>query len=135
MRTSYEVFLNEVSVGTMEVTRSGLYYKLHCICDFPTEEIYRIIVQNGDVTCDLGPCIPLENGFGITTQVPVKRIGEGVLSFFVKSKLETANKKFVPVDPNLPFDFLCALDTARFARKNGIPGVIIRCDQPESDGL
>lgn len=134
MKTSYKVFLNEEAVGTAEVIKTGLYYSLHCRCDFPTRDIYRITVQNGGVTYDLGPCVPLADGFGICTQVPVKRVGEGELYFFAKSKLERTGNKFAPVNPDKPFPYLYALEKARFAKRNGVPGLIIPDDQPGSDG-
>lgn len=134
LNTTYKIFLDEAAVGTAQVTKSGLYYKLRCLCYLPTNDIYRIVVQNGALTCDLGPCVPLADGFGICTQVPIKRIGEGKLRFFAQLKSKKQAVKFIPVDPQKPFAYLCCLENARFAKENGVPGLMLQCDQLGIDG-
>lgn len=130
----YDVDLNGACVGKAEVTETGLYYQICCKCCFPTAGSYQIYVKNGERSFNLGTCVPTDDRFGMCTKVAKKHIGEGKFSFIARRKGDTVRDYFAPVDPHEPFLHLSVLRNARFAIKDGQPGVMIREIQSASDG-
>ena len=59
------------------------------------------------------------NFFGLDTRRPVKRLGEGELSFRLVSKHNAPRTHFAPISPEEPFAYLQRLKDAYLAEKDG----------------
>ena len=92
--------------------------------------------MSGDVVCrltvdccgkqeNLGIVVPTDDGFGLDTRVPVKRIGEGNMAFFLLPRHETAMGTFVPICPEEPFAYIRRLKGAYFERRYGQAGAVL----------
>lgn len=81
MSETYDITYEGAPVGTAKLEKQGLYYKLSCRCPLPGDGLYRVHVVCGQKREDLGICVPMENLFGMDKSVPIKRLGEGQMSF------------------------------------------------------
>ena len=127
---SYDILLGSKIVGKADITVSGLYYQFQCWCELSGDTMYHIRVVCGVKATSLGICVPMSGGFGINTRVPIKRIGEGSLSFYVVPRHMQVDGKFTPIKPDEPFEYLEKLKHARLEIRNGEYGVLIDEDQP-----
>lgn len=125
MVETHELSLNGQTVGTVYIKRRGLYYHITCRCKLPSVGMYRIKAFSETAETDLGICIPMGTHFGIETNLPVSRLGEGELTFQIVAKNQEAASRFVPIDPETPFAYISKLEKARLSYRDGIPGVMI----------
>ena len=125
----YPVRFGEASVGKAQVTRQGLYYHVSCRCRLSGEGMYRLEVSSGEKRVNLGILVPMDFGFGLQTQFPVSRVGEGELNFCLRPRHEEpVGRHFVPIIPEEPFSYLERLKDAFLEIQNGKKGASI----PES---
>lgn len=126
MEQDYEVLFGGKPTGKVRVTRDGLYYRFCCRCRLSGDVVCRLYAQCGDKRENLGVVIPMEDGFGLETRLPVKRLGEGDMEFRLIPKSEkNPQGKFVPIYPEEPFAYLQRLEEAFLATQNGQVGAVI----------
>lgn len=121
----YEILLGGQSVGTVEVSKEGLYYHFDCHCDFTGTVMYRIAVKCGETEWSLGIPAPEDGKFVLRTRIPIKRVGEGELSFRAVPKHADLTQKFVPISPEEPFAYLQRLQNAFLQARDGRVGIVI----------
>lgn len=85
--------------------------------------VYRLEVRCGEKQENLGVVVPVEDGFGLDTRLPVKRLGEGEMTFTLIPKHEPSRGQFVPIYPEEPFGYITRLKDAYLVRKDGVLGV------------
>ncbi len=122
---NYPVYLENKVIGSVRVRQKGLYLLLECRCQLPAIERYQILAVSGSQRENLGLCIPMEDCFGIRTRIPAKRLQIEGLSFYAEPKEKREQGFFVPLDPQLPFEYLPQLQNARLGSKEGQVGVYI----------
>ena len=122
----YHVYIGKKAVGKVQVMRQGLYYRFICRCRIEDEGVKRLWVSCGDKRESLGVLIPMGDGFGLDTKLPVKRLGEGEMVFSVGQKIEKPEGRFVPISPEEPFAYIERLKDAFLVKKNGQVGVLLR---------
>ena len=120
----YEVCLNSQIVGSADVEKRGLYYHIICKCNLPNSGVYRVSVQSETMETDLGICVPMGNFFGLETNVPVKKMGEGKLVFQIASQRQDTAEPMIPIDPQKPFIHIDKLQKARLIQRDGTLGII-----------
>lgn len=127
MEESYEVLFGSVPAGKVQVLRQGLYYLFHCRCRLSGDVVCRLFVRRGDREESLGVVVPMGEGFGLDTRLPVKRLGEGAMEFRLVPKHDKAQgETFVPIAPEEPFAYLEKLKDAYLARRDGQLGAMIK---------
>ena len=126
MESKYTVYYMEKEVGYVFLEKEGLYWRINCRLDHIERGYYRLNVKNGACIFDLGLCVPVDNGLGMNTRVPIKRIGEEYLNFFLKHSKNEERQLFVPIRAEEPFVYLQRLEKAYLDRKDGILGVRFR---------
>lgn len=124
MEELYDIMLAGESIGAATVSREGLYYKFCCRCHLTGDVIYRLSVSCGSKTVDLGVCVPVDNGFGIETRVPVKQLGEGKLSLSAVPKHQQLRGRFVPICADEPFDYITRLQQAYLEVRGEQMGIV-----------
>lgn len=126
-----DILLNDHRVGYAELNRKGLYYEIHCVCEPPENIPYKILVQCGKQKVDLGICVPYDNGFGLRTRVPVKRLGDGEMTFhLVKKKQDSV---FVPIVQDHTFPHMDKLCDSRLVTENHQVGICITAEEDQRD--
>ena len=71
--------------------------------------------------------------FGVDTRIPIKRLGEGSMSFRLLPKHSKMDGRFVPVSPDEPFGYIRQLQKAHLATRDGMVGVVFAEDQKSID--
>ena len=122
----YCIYEGKQAVGKVQVFRQGLYYRFLCRCCIPAGAVKRIWVSCGEKQESLGVLVPMGDGFGLETRLPVKRLGEGELTFSLEQKLEKPEGKFVPIIPEEPFAYIERLKEAYLVKKDGQVGVVFQ---------
>ena len=126
MEENYAVTVCGKHTGKVTVRREGLYYAFSCRCMLDGNIIYRLIVTCGAKREKLGILVPKDGGFGLDTKLPVKRIGEGELSFMLLPKQDSFSGVFIPIYPEEPFSYLSRLKESFLILQNGQPGICIK---------
>ena len=116
---TYEVISRGRAVGSVTVSRQGLYYHLSCRCRISGEIMYRLIMELEGTSRDLGILVPTDGLFELNTRIKINSQGEGLPRFFLKTKRETPEGTFVRLCPEEPFSYLTKLESAYLVRKNG----------------
>lgn len=125
LEEKYDVRLNGKAVGQAQVRKEGLYYRFQCQCRL-SGDVCKLEVSCGGKRVSLGVLVPMGDGFGLETKLPVKRIGEGNMEFCIIPNRSVLTGKFVPIYPEEPFAYIEKLKNAHLARQNGQTGVIIQ---------
>ena len=124
MEGTYSIYSGEQCVGTVAVSREGLYYRFDCRCRLEKRELCKICVNCGEDQILLGTPIPDGQQFRLCRKLPVKCFAGETPRFTV-----TGNGKseiFIEVRENEPFLHLKDLKKAVFRVRNGIAGIVIR---------
>ena len=106
---TYQVMLGNKAVGHARIGREGLYYRIRCRCSLSGETVCRLLVRCGTREENLGILVPKDGEFTLDTRIPVKRIGEGTIAFFVMPRNRTPEIRFIPLIPEEPFRYLTRL--------------------------
>ena len=101
-----ELTFGDRTLGWVRAERQGLYYVFRCRCRLSGEAAFRLLATCGGKQEDLGILVPMEDGFGLNTQRPVKRLGEGTLSFRLVSNHDAPKTHFGPIYPEEPYTYL-----------------------------
>ena len=125
MEGNYPVLMGSQSIGTVKVTRQGLYYRFDCRCRLSGDVMCRLRVSCGEVTRDLGILAPESGAFVLRTGIPVKQLGEGAVQFQVLPRHKPMTGRFVPISPEEPFAYLSRLQDAFLEIRDGVPGLVI----------
>lgn len=126
MEGNYGVYFGSEMAGKVQVKREGLYYRFTCRCKLSGDVVCRLHVTCGDKRESLGVVVPMDDGFGLDTRIPVKHLGEGEMEFRLLPKYDVPEEAFVPVYPDEPFSYIERLKNAFLARKEGRVGVSFR---------
>lgn len=129
MDGNYGVYFGRELVGKAQLLRQGLYYRIICRCRIASEMVCRLMVTCGEHRENLGVVVPVEEGFGLDTRIPAKRLGEGSLEFVLVPKHEVSAGTFVPIYPEEPFAYISRLKEAYLSRKEGQLGIVIKENQ------
>ena len=133
MRQEYSVLSGDEVIGKVFVQRQGLYYLICCRCSLTGDVKHKLIASCGKNTVDLGLCVPHSDGFGMDTWIPVKRLGEGELTFRLLPRHSKPDREFIPVSSEEPFGYIQKLQQAHLAQQDGLVGIIVNEDQNSSD--
>lgn len=126
MEGNYAVTFGQAEVGKVQVQKQGLYYRFVCRCRITGDVVCRLVVRCGGKQESIGIVVPLEDGFGLVTKIPAKRLGEGEPEFLLMPRHDIASGKFVPIYPEEPFAYIQRLKDAYFERRYGQAGVVLR---------
>ena len=133
----YAVFLGNDPVGTVSVNKKGLYYQIECQCKLSGSVICKLTANWEDKAVDIGILAPEGDGFVIRSNLPIKRAGEGTVSFHIKPKHQKLPESFVPIRADEPFAYLSMLEKAYLCKIEGNIGIVIpealRSSQPGND--
>ncbi len=111
----FEIHMDNNVVGNATIYQTGLYYHIHCTCNPPSNEMYRIIMYNDSACVDLGICVPDGDVFTLFTRISAKSFRGDNFKF----KMVRGVKGEYVVLANTPFEHLSRLETARLQKING----------------
>lgn len=110
MQGKYEVTYEGQAVGTVELTREGLYYRVYCRCRVPDNAIHRLYAGGEKI----GVLMPDRGELVLDTKVAAKRLMDGSAFSLDESRLE-----FIPIRPGEPFSHLDKIREAKLLFRDG----------------
>ncbi|MGM9590215.1 MAG: hypothetical protein ACI3V0_08610 [Faecousia sp.] len=122
MNEVYEVYYGGASAGKIQLLRQGLYVRLICRCQLPTQEVCRLFVDIGDRRESLGVVVPEGDGFILDKKIPAKRLGEGRLRFLLSAGRGEKRGSYDPICPEEPYWYIHRLKTAFLQSEHGKAG-------------
>ena len=122
MEGFFEVYLHGQPVGKAEVRREGLYYRFRCRCRLSSQSVCHL--EANEVS--LGILVPMGDGFGLDTKLPVKRFRDETWDFQIMPNRPVLEGRFIPIKPEEPFAYLERLKSAYLARRDGQVGIVIK---------
>ncbi len=125
LSTVYEIYYGKDKAGTVQVLREGLYYRFICRCKLPGDVVCRLAVRCADKQENLGVVVPMGDAFGLDKRIPVKRLGEGEMTFHLSPRHDYIQGKFIPIYPEEPFAYITRLKSSFLAKQNGQIGITI----------
>lgn len=126
----YDIWRGADKIGKAEVRREGLYYRFRCCCNLTGEVMYRINIICGSVTRSLGIPMPDGNCFRLNTRLPVSRFSGGEPEFRAVPQHQK-QELWIPISPEIPFDYIARLEHAVMERRDGTPGILISEEAPQ----
>ena len=125
MEGDYRIFMADQCLGTVKVTRQGLYYHFDCRCQLTGDVMYRVLVTCGGRTSSLGIPVPEGGAFVLRTRLPAKQLEDGMPRFQLQPKHRAAGDWFVPISPEEPFSYLSRIKDAFLEIREGVLGLTI----------
>lgn len=117
----YPVYQGQEQIGKVRLEKQGLYYRLSCRCAVK-DGMHRLTASCGEKQENLGILLPMGDGFGMDTRLPVKRLGEGKLHFRIQHNNAGT---FVPICPEEPFSYIERLKKSFLEIKDGQKGIYV----------
>ncbi len=124
MEGTYHVCRNGLQVGTVMLTRCGLYYEVSGRCRMEADQMWHLMMETENVSEDLGIMVPIGSWLALRKKIPVKRLAKGVPSFFLKERY-TSIQLFIPVKPEEPYPYLHLLNESTLATQGETKGISI----------
>ncbi|MBE6925473.1 MAG: hypothetical protein E7461_01390 [Ruminococcaceae bacterium] len=118
MQREYPIKDDGEIVGTAHIAAQGLYYEVQCICKMQ-HSVLHIEADCGNRKENIGICVPNNGKMVIRTRVPQKRLA-GLVGFAVR---RAACESWIPINAEEPLKFLWRIAEARFAIRDGRPGL------------
>lgn len=127
MEGIYPIFLNQDTIGQVQVLRQGLYYRFLCRCAYHCEDVCRIMIKCSDgESLSLGVMVPEGLDFTLDKKLPVKYFTSGEPVFYIHSKEPVKEEGiFAEIIPEEPFGYLSKLKDAFLIYRNGKVGAWI----------
>ena len=119
MEGTYEVISGGQAVGSVILTREGLYYHFVCRCHISGEVMFRLIMVQGHENYDLGILTPMDGCFGLNTKLAISKVGTEKPRFALKIQKNVEKGLVSAVCPEEPFRYLSRLEDAFLIRKEG----------------
>ena len=122
MTGMFDIYSGGGSIGTVKVSREGLYYVFDCQCRLQKKEICKVFVDCGEKKIALGTLVPQGDSFVLRTKLPCKHFVDSNWHF----STNVNEGEFIPIQENTPFLHLKDLKNAVFQIRNGVRGIVIR---------
>ena len=122
----YKVWYQSKIVGAAQIEKQGMFYLIHCRCTLPEKGNYRLFVEGGSITENLGILIPNKQGYEVRSRIAINKIGQGELTFAIRKNDTESSDKFYPVCENEIFSAIDQLDKGRLAVHEDRLGIVIR---------
>lgn len=122
MNEVYEVYYGGTPAGKIQLLRQGLYVRLICRCQLPTQEVCRLFVDFGDRRESLGVVVPEGDGFLLDKKIPAKRLREGSLRFVLSAGGGKKQGGYDPIWPEEPYWYIHRLKNAFLQSEHGKVG-------------
>lgn len=111
----FSIYFGEKICGRARLEKEGLYYRITCKCEIPTDALCRMQMKTRGECIDLGTCIKKGSSYMINTKIPCKRIDPEDVQITMLTNAPHTTGNFIPVSSKLPFPYLHKLERGRMA--------------------
>ena len=120
MEGTYEVKGGGQAIGSVTVTRQGLYYHFACRCHVSGEVMFRLIMESDGTKHDLGLLVPMDDCFGLHTRLNIKTVRNCRPEFYLKPNRNKMEDRLISICPEEPFGYLHKLESAFLVRNTNV---------------
>ena len=120
----YRLCLGCDEIGTVDIQKNGLYYRVNCRCRLSGHIVYCLVATSDTGKVNLGILVPENGFFCLRTSLPVKKLSVQNLKFTVEPKHLQEDQLFVPIRAEEPFLYLERLHNAYLRTKGMQTGVV-----------
>lgn len=121
----YPIYLGDDAVGTAMVSKEGLYYRIQCTSHLTAGKPFRVTAE-AEHSIDLGLCVPDGHHFGLEVRVPMKKLGEGDIRFYIRTQQEKKSEDWFPISSEKPFPYIVKLKYAYMVSLEGERGIAFK---------
>lgn len=121
----YDIHIGNDVIGQVKVSREGLYYRFHAVCQLKSGSIFQLEGQWGEKTCRIGILIPEGNQFCLNTKIPAKQFPTSKPIFCAVPRHAWGNHE-IPVYPDEPFLYLSKIKNAYMIKRNERAYIVIK---------
>ena len=114
---TYSIYFGDQAIGEATVNKQGLFYNIQCLCKLSGSVPFRVMVK-GDREVDLGLCVPIGDRFGLKASIPINKVGNSQLHFWIRPKHNHRIRDCATVSPDEPFQYLSKLKDAYLVSRN-----------------
>ena len=111
----YQVTYNGQTVGTAQVRKEGLYFRISCRCRVRDDAIHRLYADGEKI----GVLMPDRGGLVLETRIPAKRLKKGCAF-----SLDQTGGEFIPIRAGEAFPHLDRLRKGKLTYRAGEPGLL-----------
>ena len=113
-----KVRYGEQLVGSVEITKEGLYYIFVCRCKNILPAVYRLQATCGDGCIDMGVCLFDSDGLYLRKRLPISRFSSEISHFELIEDSCIATEE-VALCENVPFLHFDRIRNSSFKHCNG----------------
>ena len=124
----YKVYIGCDEIGTVNLQKDGLYYRINCVCKLSGQVICCLVATSDTCRVNLGTLIPQNGFFQLKTSLPIKKLTGRDIRFAVEPKHPQQMHSFVTIRAEEPFLYLERLSQACLSIKNDVIGVVFLND-------
>lgn len=121
----YPIYFGEDKVGAAIVNKEGLYYRIQCVSYLSTGKPFRVTAE-AEHSIDLGLCVPDGHHFCLEARIPMKKLGEGNLRFYIRTQQEKKPEDWFPISSEKPFPCIAKLKYAYMVSREGERGIAFK---------
>ena len=130
MEGTYPIYQQQNIIGTVQVTRQGLYLCFTARICCGGKPIGRLWLRSGDGVHKLGVPVPEGEELHLWTRIPAKQVRGEDVRFWFGDKEEPEEGTFYSIDSQKPFEALAKLPLGTLQIRNGQPGLQISSSSP-----
>ena len=119
MERLFSVSFQDQPIGTVHLSRDGLYLVISCRCELPEDDFFSLRMETDTEILDLGLVYPVGSGFGLDTRVSARKMGQGNWRFLLRKRAE--QRQCIPTENELPLSCLLRLEHCRYELIGGKP--------------
>ncbi len=106
------------AIGTVRVSREGLYSRIRARCRLSGEVMYRLFAVGEETARDLGIFVPAGAVFEVRTKIATKHLPRDP-RFEARPRKPLGDWVYVPLSPEEPFAYIKRLEQAYLEKKDG----------------
>lgn len=122
MEQSLPIRFRDRVVGTAQLRRQGMYWRVRCDCALPAALRYRVLARCSDGRVDLGLLYPDEDRLTLTTGLPMRAIDPNTAQI----EAVACESEVVVLDEGCPLPCIARLEQYRYCVRNGKPCLVTR---------
>ena len=102
----YSLSIQGKSVGSVSVSKEGLYFLIKCVCTLPDSDRYYLWAHWDDKTEKIGICVPASGDYRLVARYNSKKAGKGNCRFELRTQKSEENCIVIREKVSLPYDYL-----------------------------
>lgn len=127
---NFEITYNDVPVGTAAIEKTGLYWKIQCLCNIKSEAFFMVYATGREKSLCLGMLAPEKGKLALRRSIACKQLPLDIIRFHVAPKRPKEKIHFAPIYPEEPFSYLQRLKNSRLEVRQNIKGIALDPDPP-----